>query len=135
MEVGMRDPSEAAMHCGYCVRRPAEWPKGEPVETKAVKVANLTRDEIGTWSDLQRRHPEFENPVFRPESSALLNAKTTSKLPCYVWMISVSASGHFNGGLAMSPLPMVMPCDPTYKVMRISRALRRYEHSAGSSPL
>ena len=69
----MRDPYEAATHLGQCVRRPADWPEEEPVEIAAVRFAELTHDEIGAWSALQRCHPTFENPFFRPEFSALLS--------------------------------------------------------------
>lgn len=69
----MRDPSEAATHYGQYVGRRAEGSAPGPVEIGAVKFANLTRNEIEAWSDLQRRHPTFENPFFRPEFSALLS--------------------------------------------------------------
>jgi CelD/BcsL family acetyltransferase involved in cellulose biosynthesis len=69
----MHDPSEAVTHDGQCVRRTAERPEAEPVAITAVKFADLTRDEIDAWSALQRRHPTFENPFFRPEFSALLS--------------------------------------------------------------
>ena len=44
----------------------------DPIEIRAVKLAALSDDEIAAWSELQRRHSEFESPFFRPEFSALL---------------------------------------------------------------
>jgi CelD/BcsL family acetyltransferase involved in cellulose biosynthesis len=42
------------------------------VDIRAAKFAALSGEEIDAWSDLQRWHPEFESPFFRPEFSALL---------------------------------------------------------------